>query len=76
MIFYSTNLKELYKVLEESDPVRFNEKLSQRQIEDKKRSLEQVKLWWLVLVVTIVPAMLAAGILICTFCKHIIEDMV
>jgi hypothetical protein len=75
MIFYSTNLKELYRVLQETDPVKFNEKLKKRQIEEKKRGLEQVRLWWLVLVVTILPALLAAGILICSFCKDIINNM-
>lgn len=76
MIFYSTNLRDLHKVLEEKDPKKFNVKLSEHQINEKKRSLELVKIWWLVLIVTIIPALFAAGIIICLFCKYIITNMV
>jgi hypothetical protein len=76
MIFYSTKLRELHKILEEKDPNIFHAKLNQQQINEKKRSLEQVKIWWLVLVVTIIPALSAAGILIYLSCNYIINNMV
>jgi hypothetical protein len=76
MIFYSTNLRDLHKILEEKDPKIFNAKLNQQQINEKKRILEQVKIWWLVLVVTIIPALFAAGILISLFYKYIIDNMI
>lgn len=75
MIFYSTNLRDLHKLLEEKDPKEFNVKLSKQQINEKKRTLEQVKIWWLVLIVTIIPALFASGILICLFYKYIINNM-
>jgi len=76
MIFYSTNLRDLHKVLEEKDPKKFNVKLSEQQINEKKRNLRQVKIWWLVLIFTIIPALFAAGIIICLFCKYIINNIV
>jgi len=76
MIFYSTNLRDLHKVIEEKDPKKFNDKLSKQQINDKKRTLEQVKIWRLVLIVTIIPALGAAGIIICLFYAYIINNMV
>jgi len=76
MIFYSTNFRNLQKVLEEKDPKKFNAKLSEHQFNEKKRALEQVKIWWLVLIVTIIPALFASGILICLFYKYIINNMV
>lgn len=76
MIFYSTRLRDIYKVLEEKDPNKFNVKLNEQQINEKKRYIEQVKIWWLVLIITIIPASFAAGILICLFCKYIINNMV
>ncbi len=76
MIFYATNLRDLNKVLEEKDPNKFKDKLNEQQINEKKRSLEQVKIWWLVLVVTIIPASFATGVLIHLFYNYIINNMV
>ena len=76
MIFHSTYFSDLYKVLEEKDPKEFFAKLNQQQINEKKRHLEQIKIWWLVLVVTIIPALCAAGILISLFYKYIIDNMI
>jgi hypothetical protein len=75
MIFYATNLKALYKVLEEKDPEKFNKNLEHHQMAEKRKSLEQVKIWWLVLIVTVFPALGAAGILICSFCKYLFDSM-
>lgn len=41
MIFYSTNLRDLHKVLEEKDPKKFNVKLSEQQINEKRGVLSK-----------------------------------
>lgn len=64
MIFYSTNLKDLYKITEEKNPDTFNKKLKENEISSKKRNLEQLKIWYLVLILTAIPGVSAGFILL------------
>jgi len=75
MTFYSTNLKDLYKIIEEKNPDAFNKKLKENEIATKKRTLEQLKIWYVILILTVVPGVSAGFILLYSFYLYILKNI-
>lgn len=75
LIFYSTNLKDFYQVTEEENPERFFDKLNKIRLEEQRKSLRQVKIWYFVLIVTIIPGVTGAGIFIVHFINYLVKSM-
>ena len=75
MIFFSTNLKDLYKISEETSPETFNQKLKENEISSKKRNLRQLNIWYIVLVLTAVPGVIAGFMLLYSIFLYIIKNM-
>ncbi|MHB8988636.1 MAG: hypothetical protein ACYC6S_07615 [Desulfobulbia bacterium] len=75
MIFYSTNLSGLYKIIAEKNPEVFSKKLKENEISTKKRNIEQLKIWYVVLFLTVIPGVSAGFILLYSFYLQIIKSM-
>jgi hypothetical protein len=73
MIFYSDNLKGLYKITEETNPEKFLTDLNNYKLNEKKKSLRLVKIWYFVLIITIIPGVLGGAILLVSFANNLLK---
>jgi hypothetical protein len=73
MIYYSNNLKGLHKITKETNPEKFFIDLKNYNLDEQEKNLRMVKIWYFVLIITIIPGVLGGAILLVSFANNLLK---